>query len=221
MGQLVTVRPEIVESAEAVCASYSYTGPDNCRAVAFDEGLAQVATGAFAYHPAYYWVVGTPALLVEDGEVTLLVMRLAGALLCAFGIAFAAQILRGSFRSAWPGVALLIGVTPVFTFSTSMVGPNGVEMVCGLVCWAGFTVMGVRGTETSHQRLLLLATGVAAICLTSLRQLGPLWLFLIAGTCLLAFGWRGWGLSPAPIRSCCPPSWPAWRSRQDWLCSPS
>src|SRR5689334_13456598 len=61
-GHLVAVPRSIVTAAHPICASYAYTGVDNCTPVrTLDDGRVLVASAASAYNPLFYWVVGIAA----------------------------------------------------------------------------------------------------------------------------------------------------------------
>ena len=74
-GDLIPTPRGLVEDGSAVCSSYDYVGPDNCRPVeSLDGGLVTVASAAARYNPAFYWLIGKPAM-VTDGVTALYVMR--------------------------------------------------------------------------------------------------------------------------------------------------
>ncbi len=191
-GGIVQVRENLVDAASTMCLSYEYTSDANCLPIErFADGRVSVATGAFAYHPVYYWLVGAPARFV-DGDAALLVMRLVSALLCTLMLGAAYWALGLVHRSLLPRIGLLVGTTPVFLYSTSMVAPNGLEMTAGAAAWSGFLALSLRGPDLPHRSRVLLVTAGAAVVLTSLRQLGPVWLLLVVAMCLILGGLRPW-----------------------------
>ena len=102
-GTLVSVPADLVTAAHAQCADLSYTGHDNCNpAQRNDDGTVLVASGAGAYNPVYYWVVGTIARPFE-GAAALYAMRVASAALCLLFMGLAAWALSLRRRGAWSG----------------------------------------------------------------------------------------------------------------------
>jgi hypothetical protein len=191
-GSLLVVRRSIVDSAGRMCSSYEYTRPDNCRAVeSVDEDQVTVASGASSYHPAFYWVIGTPAKIAE-GANALMIMRVTGALLCSLLLALSAHLLSLFAGNPWPRIALLVGTTPVLMYSTTVAAPNGLEMTAGAATWAGLLVLGSGRLEAHIEPRVIGWTIVAALCLVTPRQLGPLWLALIVSTLLVVYSWSGW-----------------------------
>ena len=189
-GAAVTVRESLVAAARPVCASFEYTGPDNCRPRRSDDGLATVATGAFAYDSTYYWLIGTPALAFE-GTGALLIMRVVSSLMCALVIAIASVMLRRAFGPR-PVIGLLIALTPTVAYTFSILGPNGLEIAAGAASWAGLLALARQHETMERVNVWLLATAGCCAILSVLRPLGPLWLFMIAAFTLVANGWRPW-----------------------------
>lgn len=189
-GYIVEVRSSIVKAASRMCEFYEYTGPDNCQPVAhLSDGRVTVASAAAGYHPAFYWIIGKPALLAE-GSAAILVMRAVSALLCSAMLTLSAHLLALWARSSWPLILMLTTLTPVLIYSTSLAAPNGLEMVSGVATWAGLLGLAQPTESVIAQRRLLAWTMVPAVVLATLRQLGPLWLGLIIVTCLILAGRR-------------------------------
>ena len=189
-GDLIPTPRGLVEDGSAVCSSYDYVGPDNCRPVeSLDGGLVTVASAAARYNPAFYWLIGKPAM-VTDGVTALYVMRFMSAATSAILISMAAFTVALWARTRWPLVGLLLAMTPVLLYSTAMPAPNGVEMTGALCMWSGALGLATdRGR--SRARLLLVVTATGALVLATVRSLGPLWLVLALATSLLAIGPRG------------------------------
>ncbi|CUR53940.1 membrane hypothetical protein [metagenome] len=186
-GDLIPVREDIVVAANPVCTWLGYNGPDNCRG-AEDAGNGEVlvASAAARYNPVFYWVIGSVAKPF-DGFAALYVMRAVGALICALLIAAAAALTWRWSSTVWPGVALVAVASPILTYSTMVAAPNGVELSAAVLLWtAGLGLSVTRSPDL--ERRLLLAAGVAAVCLASVRSLGPLWLGLIGLTGLWLIG---------------------------------
>ena len=182
-GNLVRVPADLVEAAHDQCARLPYTGPDNCGGVPGSRsgGSVLVASSASAYHPAYYWVVGSVARPFH-GATALYVMRVTSAGLCLLFLGLAAwALMRGSGlvgpSSGWRGVGLAVAVTPVFAFSTMVVAPNGLEMAAAAALWCALLAAPSAADPRTARRLVLLAA-LAAVVISTLRMLGPLFVLL-------------------------------------------
>ena len=151
-----------------------------------DGGLVKVASSASRYNPVYYWTVGTPASLA-DGAGALYVMRIVSALLCAALIAVGAWALSLWARTRWPWVALILTMTPVVIFSTTVVASNGVEMAAALSVWCALLGLAATTPPTAMSKLVW-ACLPGALVLVTVRSLGPLWLALMVGTVIIVAG---------------------------------
>jgi hypothetical protein len=181
-GGLVTVPRDIVSAAHAQCSALKYTGHDNCNpAEVLPDGEVRVASAASRYHPAFYWVVGSAARPFRGADA-LYVMRFTGALICALGIAVATWCIRRRTTSRWPVLGLLLALSPVLLYSTTIPAPNGLEMVAGLVLWS--TLLSLDAARRPGDGWVLLWAVVAAVLLVTLRTLGPLFAALIV-VCVL------------------------------------
>lgn len=187
-GDLLVVPKSLVQAAEPVCAWYAYTGPDNCRPVEeLGRGQVTIASGAARYSPVFYWVIGKPAALFE-GTNSLYAMRGAAALLCSAFIALAGYSLSFWTRTPWPYAGLLVALSPVAVYTTAVAAPNGLEICAGLALWA--SLLGVTRSDLSAHATtrIILASAPAGVALSSVRQLGPLFLFLTTATILILVG---------------------------------
>lgn len=189
-GQLVTVPRSIVDAATPECETYDYTGPADCRPVLdLGDGLVTVDSSAAAYNPVFYWLVGSPSRIFS-GDSALYVMRIMTALLCSAFLALAGWATSLWARSRWPLVGLLVAMSPVAIYSTSIVAPNGLEMVAAIVTWMSLLGLVRRDLDAATQRALILAALPGALTLVTLRSLGPLWLALLLVTVIAAAGAR-------------------------------
>ncbi|MBS43221.1 MAG: hypothetical protein CMH83_08695 [Nocardioides sp.] len=185
-GVLVTVPQDIVDAATAQCSSLPYTGPDNCTPAAEEgDGLVRVGSGAGTYYPGFYFLVGTVARPF-DGAVALYVMRLATAVLASILLLGAATAACRT-RSRWPRVGLILAVTPMVTYSSSIVAPNGVEMCAALAVWCALLAL-ARSEADADRAVLICTLAASAGVLVSLRLLGPVFLVMI---CLTAVAFDG------------------------------
>ena len=112
-------------------------------------------------------------------------MRVAAAVLCCIFLALAAWSLTLWSRTRWPAVGLVATITPVAVYSTAVAAPNGIEMCAALAVWCA--LLGLTRDHIDHatQRALVLASLPGALVLTTVRQLGPMWLLLITATVVL------------------------------------
>lgn len=181
-GEMLTAPRDLVVAAGPECSDLPYTTTDNCLPGEERGGdLVLVASSASRYNPVFYAVVGLPTLAL-DGVAALYAMRAAAAILCAALIAGAAVVIRRWSTTGWPATAMLLAMTPVFTYSTSVVAPNGVELAGALLLWAALAGYGRGRDEAFAPKLMLTVATLAAIPLTGVRALGPLWLALIVIT---------------------------------------
>ena len=177
-GLFVTVPRHIVEAAQFQCEGLDYTGPENCAPAGGTSTHVRAASGAGLYHPAYYWIVGSAAQPF-DGAAALYAMRIATALLCLMFLGIAVWATT-RIRSGWPAAGLVVALSPVLVYSTTIVAPNGVEMAAAVALWASLLAV-VRDPGSERvPRLLLLAT-ISAVTVCSVRMLGPLFVALIVG----------------------------------------
>ncbi|MDP2775643.1 MAG: DUF2142 domain-containing protein, partial [Nocardioides sp.] len=186
-GWLVEVPPSLVDAAKPQCGELKYYGPDNCEPVATTgDGDVLIASAAAAYHPAFYWVIGTAASPFE-GTAALYAMRIAAALLCLLFLGLAVWAI-GRFPTRWPTAALLLAMTPVLVYSTTVAAPNGLEMSVGLSLWASLLAFARDDGRVADRRLLVIAIA-SAVILGTLRLTGPLFILLILASVAL-LRWR-------------------------------
>lgn len=186
-GGLVEVREDIVTAASAMCASYAYTGPDNCNAVEQrGSGRVTVASAASRYNPAYYAVVGLAARPFQ-GAAADFAMRAVTAVLAAMLLAWAAVVTSGWSRNKWPLMALLVTATPVLMYSTAVAAPNGVGYAAGCLLWAAGLGL-VENPERPH----LVALPVAAVTMVATHGTGVMWLAAIVVVIALLQPTRTW-----------------------------
>jgi Predicted membrane protein (DUF2142) len=189
-GQLVIVPRDLVDAAHPVCASYTYTGHDNCNPVSdMGRGRVQVASAAASYNPLFYWVIGTPARPFH-GAASLYAMRIVAALLCAVLLALAGWATSLWSRTRWPLVAMVAAATPVMLFSLSVAAPNGLEMCAAMTVWAALLGLHRRAPGEAAVPALLGSATVGALVLVTLRSIGPVWLALIVATVAVSLGTR-------------------------------
>ncbi len=189
-GDLVAVPRSLVRAARPICLSYSYMGRDNCYPVQdLGDGMVTAASSASQYNPAFYWVIGTPARLATGAD-SLYIMRTVAAVLCAAFLALAGWATSLWAKTRWPIAALLLAMTPVAIYSTAVAAPNGIEMCAALAVWMALLGLSRAELLPRVERTLLWCAVPAAVVLTTVRSLGPLWLLLAGATAVAAAGWR-------------------------------
>jgi hypothetical protein len=174
-GLVLDVPRDIVSAAHFQCERLPYTGSANCPSSAGSSELIRASSGAGAYHPAYYWVIGTLAKPF-DGAAALYAMRIVSAALCLLFIGLAAWSAT-RIRSRWPLAGLVLAASPVLVYSTTIVAPNGLEMAAGLALWTALLAM-IREPHSRHVRVLAGIAIAAAMVECTLRMLGPLFVAL-------------------------------------------
>lgn len=184
-GAFLKVPDDIVAAAGPQCRALEYTTAADCESSGDrGDGLVAVASGAGRYHPAFYAAVGSVALPFE-GHAALYAMRAATAALSALLLAAGVWSLLRWSSGPWPLLGLVVGLTPVLLFSTSVVAPNGVEMTAAVAAWTG--TWGLVNDDFAHRGHLLSAVLGACVLVTT-RSLGPLWLGLLLLAVLAASG---------------------------------
>jgi hypothetical protein len=133
--------------------------------------------------PAYYTVVGVTSWFGLRGSIAIYVMRFLSALITGAFVATAITAVRKFDAPRLVAVALAITITPMVLFINSVVNPSGVEIASSLVVWVCGLTLVVHAHERVDKRLVT-AVGIAGCVLALTRQLGPLWIGLIALTLL-------------------------------------
>jgi hypothetical protein len=187
-GALLDVPSDIVAAARPECEDLPYTEPADCVGVRHGD-TTRVASGAGRYAPLYYAVVGTVGLPFS-GTGALYAMRLATVFLSWILFVGALLATRTWARTNLPLVAIAIGCVPVLVYSTSIVAPNGVEMMAGLMLWCALIGLtrdvGQAPYVRAQERRLWAAAAIAGGILVTTRSLGPLWCLMTVAVVLLS-----------------------------------
>lgn len=166
-------------------------------ALGHDNNLVPEETWMGYYPPLYYLLVGWPSLFLYAGKA-IYAMRLMSALL-------GAALLAGAFFSAAEarGRALLVPATAalatpyLFTYIAS-VNPSGMEMASALCAWTAGIAL-VDSPPESRRRWILIRFIVAMAVLAQVRDLGPLFVTVIALSMASWYGFRSsWSLLARP-----------------------
>lgn len=184
-GAVVAVPEDIVLAARSECVRLSYTREADCEGVDLGNGMIEVASGAGRYHPFFYAVTGYLTLPLE-GVARLYAMRLVSAAGCLALFLLALGALRRWATGSGVWVAMAVGLTPTVAYTTTVMAPNGVEIMAGLAVWTALIGLALA-RDTVRDTYYLAVVGVAGPLLVTVRSLGPLWLLLIAITTLVAF----------------------------------
>lgn len=180
-GEVVVVPADLVDAARPTCETLPDT---DCDALGpAGAGQVEMPTSAGRYNPLFYFVVGTVARPFS-GDAALYVMRTTAGLMCACLVALSALTLRRWSRTAWPAATLLLACTPMFTYSTMVASPNGIEMAGALLVWSAVLGLARPSVSSRDLRLFIVMATVGAVPLLVVRSLGPLWLLLIC-VCVL------------------------------------
>jgi hypothetical protein len=110
-------------------------------------------------------------------------MRFVGALVMGAFVATATTMIRRSAAPSLVAAGLLLAVTPMVLFVSGVVNPSVPEIAASLAFWVAGLVL-LTGSHERVDKRLVTVLGVAGCTLALSRQLGPLWLGLIALTML-------------------------------------
>ncbi|MFE4974954.1 DUF2142 domain-containing protein [Kitasatospora sp. NPDC056651] len=168
--------PRIYQDLKDVNACYVFRS-DNSAACAPElkdrPGTVEVTTAAGRYHPAYYFAVGWPSLLVH-GEAAFYLMRLMSALICSALVASAVVSAAEWRRRSFALLGVVTATTPMALFMFGVVNPSGPEIAAGILVWsAGLPMLMSPDPRLLNRRLARL--GVGALVLISIRPLGLIW----------------------------------------------
>lgn len=181
-GAFLDVPTDIVRAARSQCEALRYTGPSDC--VGKPHGNDRVvSSGAGRYHPLFYAIVGSAALPFH-GATALYAMRIATALLAALFAGLAVAAAATWSRTRWPYLGIAVACTPVALYSSSIVAPNGVEMMSAMALW--MSLIGLLLAPAYQSTRLALVAGISGATLATLRPLGPLWCLLVLVGVLVA-----------------------------------
>jgi Predicted membrane protein (DUF2142) len=181
---LVVKAPEIYQSAaDSLC--FAFKAEVNASCLVFSGPTKDIGIAIYTarHPPAYYAVVGAVSWLHRPGSGTVYLMRFLGALITGAFVATAITALRRSAAPTLLAAGLLLALTPMVLFISGIVNPSAVEIAASLAFWVAGLVL-VAGSHERVDNRLVTAVGLAGCVLAVSRQLGPLWLGLIALTML-------------------------------------
>lgn len=140
---------------------------------------ADVATYAARQPPAYYAAVGPVSWVHRAGTATVYLMRLVSAVITGALLATAITAVHRSHARLLLAVGLAVALTPMALFLGGVVNPSGPEIAAALAFWVCSLVL-VSRPGARVDNTVVAGAGVAGCALALSRELGPLWLVLIA-----------------------------------------
>ena len=180
---LVVRAPAVYATASRACFAGNGNRTAACLRFGHSERLTEQGTYVARHPPGYYALVGPVTWFVPDGSAAVHVMRLIGAVITGAFVATAITALRRAGATRVVAVGLAIAITPMVLFVSSVVNPSALEIAAAIAVWVcGYLL--VRSAAERVDRRLVTAVGIAGCVLALSRQLGPLWLGLIALTLL-------------------------------------
>lgn len=181
---LVVRAPGIYKSAESsLCFPFQSNVSASCLSFEGSRQDIDIPIYTARHPPAYYAVVGVVSWFHRAGSGTVYLMRFVGALITGAFVATAITALRRSATPKLIAAGLLLAFTPMVLFLGGIVNPSVTEVAASLALWVAGLVL-VTGSDERVDKRLVTAAGIAGCVLALSRQLGPLWLALIALTIL-------------------------------------
>lgn len=166
-----------VYTGETICYAFNKEAPASCLYFDSDAPHHLATSGAWAYPPFYYLLVGWPTLL-SSGLVGLYLMRVVAAFWAAALLAVALQNLE-LVRHRGP---LLLGVamalTPAVFSLGGTVNPSGLSFAAALAVWTGGIVL-LRTDRLDRPAHSLARLGAPLCLFLLLRRDTVLWAGLI------------------------------------------
>ena len=183
--QVLVVRaPRIYRSATGtLCFPFHRDTSASCEKFSGSTRDTNVATSSARHPPAYYGVVGVASWLFRPGAAVVYLMRFIGALIMGALVATAITALRRAPTPRLVAAGVLLAVTPMTLFVSGIVNPSVSEIAASLTLWVAGLVL-VSGSHEQLDKRMITVVGIAGCVLALSRQLGPLWLGLIALTLL-------------------------------------
>jgi hypothetical protein len=162
------------------CYRFDPERPADCFSLESSNEIIQTRTQG-AQLPLFYAVAGLPFRFF-DGGLSLLLARIWAGILPAALIASTVVTARNSDFRLWLLPATLLSCTPMIFYIAGVMNPSGIEITSGLLLWV--TSLAIFCDSKVCGRLFW-RFAVAASLLILVRQLGPLWVLLIVGSCAL------------------------------------
>jgi hypothetical protein len=178
-----------VSGSDAHCFAFERDTPASCAHYSHSERVVSTAAEYGRYPPAYYLVVGVPSL-ASSALNTVYAMRVVALLLVAALLALGAASIAELRERRIAAIGYAFAITPMALFLGSIVNPSGVEIAAAISLWASGSVLAVQSADRIDPRLAR-RVGIAAAALALCRQLGPLWVAIIAVVVVVLAGRTG------------------------------
>ncbi|MFI5957802.1 DUF2142 domain-containing protein [Cryptosporangium sp. NPDC051539] len=152
-----------------------------------DPSRTQTATAAGRYNPLYYVPVGIPMVISPNMGGIVVGRLISGAMVAAMLAAAVTIAVRR--RSPLLLASLIVAATPNMLNLAGSINPSGLELAAGVLTWTALlALVRARSGELSDRWTgqLLIAAGIGAATLVSIRTLGPLLLGLTVLACTAA-----------------------------------
>lgn len=175
--------PASLDGLKAIAGCYAFqptVSADCSPSFTGSHALVDQQTRAGLSPPAYHLATGLPLRLWPSSR-GLYLARGIGALLSAGMLASALALITLQRRHAFLLLGALIAWTPTSLYFTAVLNPSGLELSAAFLCWVCAICLARPEELPSRARAVVpwaAATGASALLLA--RQLGPLWLALIA-----------------------------------------
>jgi hypothetical protein len=181
---LVVRAPKIYRSASmTTCFAYRQDVTAACLRFKGPSRDADVVTYVARHPPPYYAFVGVVSWVYPPGSGAVYLMRFLDALLTGAFIATAITALRRFAAPTVVATGLVLAVTPMVLFMSSVVNPSAPEIAAAIALWVCGLAL-VSAAQTRVDKRLVTCVGIAGCVLALSRQLAPLWLALMALTML-------------------------------------
>ncbi|HEV2309911.1 MAG TPA: DUF2142 domain-containing protein [Acidimicrobiia bacterium] len=186
-GDLQVTAPAFLSaSVRDACFAFRAVVPASCMNLGGSfHGDRHMLTSAGRAPPAYYAIVGLPSLLAANLTGVWL-MRLLSALLCAALVGLAVDTARRYLAGTVAMFGVAVAVTPMLFFLAGALNPSGIEIAAAVAAWVAGVALVTRAPEVDPR--LVDRLGIAAGVLLIARQLGPVWVAVIAVVLLVLGG---------------------------------
>lgn len=164
-------------------------GTADCQpALSDSSSIVPATTTVTKYPPPYYWIAGTPSLVLS-GPMGLYAMRVASALLFAALIAIGLGIASPG-RRPWMAMAVVLAYTPSSAHIAGSVNPSALEIGAALGLAVGLLGLGVTGQPSRRMFLEALGLVILGCLLAWSRPTGPYYVLPVVLVSSL-FNWSG------------------------------
>ncbi|MEO7571636.1 MAG: DUF2142 domain-containing protein [Acidimicrobiales bacterium] len=175
--------PAVLDRMRAIagCFAFQPTIPASCSpSFTGSEEDVDLTTRAGLSPPTYHVLTGLP-LRISPSAPGLYAARATGGILAAGLVAAALTLASLRQRATYLVLGGLVAWTPTALYFTAVLNPSGLELSAALLVWVTAILLAdPDGLPSGAVAALPWAAAVGASALLLARQLGPLWLALIA-----------------------------------------